>query len=406
MFIHQSRLKHVLPPEVYWTQQAYEQELEKLLWPAWHLVATRRELANDGDFVTVELMGKPLMIRNCEGELHAFLNVCAHRHCLLSTDRRGSSPRIRCPYHGWEYDKHGRTGKIPDAKAFAPFERERARLLKYRIDTCGDLIFVTLAEHGPTLQEFLGTSYASCQADFSHPWEEVWGWESEYPCNWKIPVENSLESYHMDCLHLNTFGRFPKEELCTHKFEDNLTRFHLDISGYKDNAMQRRVMHVLGGGKTDRYTHEHVFPNFLFTHSDTYSMLQSVVPISPTRAATVVRLFAFRGDRKNLLARIVAFLAKREGIKMTRKILLEDAGIFEAVQRGNENTIYTGVLGTREERVFAFQDWVARQCALSTPDFQPGDGEAAQLACNATGAESNGAASCSCEHEPALQSKS
>src|SRR5262249_14852355 len=157
------------------------------------------QLPRHGDFITFELLGQPVLLRNLDGEYHAFLNVCAHRHCQLSSLPRGHDERFRCQYHGWEYTKEGRTGRIPDAQCFRPWDRDNAHLHKFRTATCGELIFVSLAE-GPSLEDFLGPFHRTCAVWFSRPYGPKWTWQADYQANWKVPIENSLESYHVPCL--------------------------------------------------------------------------------------------------------------------------------------------------------------------------------------------------------------
>ena len=58
----------------------------------------------------------------------------------------GDSGGERAPGNGWEYEPTGKTGKIPDAGCFRPWDRDTARLNTYRVETLGDLIFVALSE--------------------------------------------------------------------------------------------------------------------------------------------------------------------------------------------------------------------------------------------------------------------
>src|SRR5262245_62483974 len=113
MFVNQHHLRHLLRPDQYVSEEQYRAELRHLFQPAWHPLATVRDLAKPGDFLTFNLFETPLLLRNCDGELCAFLNVCPHRHSLLSNKPKGHSEAFRCQYHGWEFDKDGHTGKIP-----------------------------------------------------------------------------------------------------------------------------------------------------------------------------------------------------------------------------------------------------------------------------------------------------
>src|SRR5262245_63008928 len=107
MWAHDHRLPQVLSPRCYHDAEHHAREVDALFAPGWHCVATLEALRRPGDFVTLELAGEPVLVRNCGGELRAFQNVCAHRHSLIRGEPQGSAPRIRCRYHGWEYDDDG-----------------------------------------------------------------------------------------------------------------------------------------------------------------------------------------------------------------------------------------------------------------------------------------------------------
>ena len=92
MFVHENQLRHVLPPAAYYTEDQHHRELERALLPGWHFVASMGDLRRDGDFVTLTLFGRPLLARRIGGEAHAYLNVCGHRHCMLT-----SRPRVTVP---------------------------------------------------------------------------------------------------------------------------------------------------------------------------------------------------------------------------------------------------------------------------------------------------------------------
>ena len=109
MFVHQHALRLLLRPEYYCSESHFQLEIEKLFLPAWQFVAAKSELPNDGDFITLELFGRPLLLRNSGGKFLAYENICSHRHCLLTDDSCGNQPNLKCQYHGWEYDDEGRT---------------------------------------------------------------------------------------------------------------------------------------------------------------------------------------------------------------------------------------------------------------------------------------------------------
>jgi phenylpropionate dioxygenase-like ring-hydroxylating dioxygenase large terminal subunit len=367
MFVHETQLRHVLPPSAYYSSEQDRLERERLLLPGWHPVATLPELPREGDFMTGTLLGRPLLLRKMDGEVHAFLNVCAHRHCLLTSKPKGHDEHFRCQYHGWEYTKEGRTGKIPDAQSFRPFDRENARLKKFATALCGELVFVRLADEGPSLQEQLGPVYPIVAESFAPPWRRVWKWDTDYPANWKIPIENLLESYHIPSLHPKTFKNYPEEQNTDHELFENYTIFRtVEMEKWVKDGV-RRTAQALGLPYEGAYTQWHVFPNLVFIGMDTFRMAKVVVPVTPKTSAAQVWVYAPYGPRRGILAwlsaRINALISK-DG---ARRVLHEDASVFEAAQRGMEASVSCGVIGRREERVWAFQDWIARRCQGPAP---------------------------------------
>jgi phenylpropionate dioxygenase-like ring-hydroxylating dioxygenase large terminal subunit len=391
MFIHQRNLRHVLRPDQYYSEQQHRAELERLFLPGWHFLCTTTDLPRHGDFLTTDFLGRPLLLRNEGGTVHAFLNVCPHRHCMLTHQPRGSDPRFRCQYHGWEYTADGRTGRIPDAQCFRPLERENARLHRFRTATCGELVFVSAADDGPTLRDQLGPLYPTCAESFAPPFRQVWRWQADYAANWKIPVENSLESYHIPCLHPKTFKNFPKEENIDHELNERYT-------SYRTVEMEKWVRDSniwtakrLGVSATNVYTHYHVHPNLIFVTMDLMRMAQLVVPLSPTTSRTLVWVYSLRGKRNGPLARLLWRTTSWVVASIAKRVLQEDMPIFADVQRGLEASVHSGILGTREERVYMFQDYVARSCGGAAADPVAPCGPAAFPAAHPQASEENGA---------------
>jgi phenylpropionate dioxygenase-like ring-hydroxylating dioxygenase large terminal subunit len=308
------------------------------------------------------------LIRNIDGEIHAFLNVCAHRHCLLTSQAQGHDERFRCQYHGWEYTKEGRTGCIPDAACFRPFDRDNARLRQFRAATCGELVFVCLTDDGPALEEFLGPFHRTCAAWFARPYGLKWTWQTDYQANWKVAVENSLESYHVPCLHAATFGKFPAEELCEHDLQENYTTFRTPEPRQWTTCVQRWFGRRLGLPQTGIYTQHHAHPHLTVASLDVFRLVQIFMPTSPATCRHRVWLYTPRGSAHNPWQRLLAVVLSALVRWVARQVVLEDAAIYADVQRGLEASVFPGVLGTREERVFAFQQWVVKQCGDGPPD--------------------------------------
>ncbi len=364
MFVHKERLEYVLEREDYLSEAVLRTEIDRLFLAAWHPVALTVDLPNDGDFITLDLVGRPLILRRHAGRLHAYLNVCSHRHCMLTELPRGNSPKLACQYHGWEYQASGKVDKVPDGGCFKPFDRENAALRVFPIETCGDLVFVRLTTEGPDLQTWLGDWHERITAAFAAPYRCNWRYAADFDCNWKIPVENTVETYHLPLVHPTTLGGFGliPEEAQKHWLEDRSTTLVFDLGKESEPVKkQRQVVGWLGGGTTtDQYVHHHVFPNVVFTFSDLFTYCQVYLPTGPTTSRTLAWMFSLDGTKRNPFARVIARLAARHGVKANTAIQKEDASVFSAQQKGITATPFRGCIGTREERIWCFHDYLKR----------------------------------------------
>lgn len=362
MYVHREQLRHLLSPEAYYNTAQYEREVERLFMPSWHPVASRAELARSGDFLTGEILGRPFILRNFAGEIRAFENVCSHRHCRLTPKKRGRSERFACQYHGWEYTREGRTARIPDAGCFRPFDRENARLRSLRLESRGELLFLSIAESGPTLSDQLGSYDAACASYFAPPFRFAWRYEAEYAANWKIPTENTLEAYHIPCLHRKTFGDHPTEENTHHELDERFTKLTTVEPPTFARFIQNQFVRSVGRTPRNLYIHRLLHPHLVFIELDVMRMVQVFMPLSPVRCRHLVLLYTLYPEDSRL-ARLLAPLFRPLAVWAARMIILEDAPIFSEVQRGIEKSRHPGVLGTIEERVFVFQQYVSRALA-------------------------------------------
>jgi phenylpropionate dioxygenase-like ring-hydroxylating dioxygenase large terminal subunit len=357
MFTNETHLRHLLRPYHYTSEEQYRAELRHLFLPAWHPLATVGDLKRPGDFLTFDLLGTPILIRNFGGDLRAFLNVCPHRHSRLTDKPRGNAERLRCQYHGWEYDEDGHTGKIPDARAFRPWDRENSCLRPFRVDTCGELVFVNLSDSGVSLREWIGPLWELWQS-YGGAYRHAATWEADFACNWKVVLENSLESYHIPEVHPKTFKEFPGESNAWHELTEKFTSFKTipphDFIGYVTDWIVRRLGHPV----THEYWHRVLHPHATGSSMDVFRMMQCVFPSGPATCRYRCIFFTLRGTTRGPIAwglyRFLRWLATKVG----KQVFAEDASIYRGVQRGMEASPHPGVIGTREERIHVFQKYV------------------------------------------------
>lgn len=357
MFIHKHHLRHLLRPEHYTSETQYRAELRHLFLPAWHPVAAVSDLAKPGDFLTFDLLETPILVRNFNGELRAFLNVCPHRHSQLTDKPCGNTPQLRCQYHGWEFRADGHTARIPDAQAFRPWDRENSCLRRFAVDTCGDLVFVRLSDTGMSLADWLGP-VRGVWADYGGAYRHAATWEKDFPCNWKVVLENSLESYHIPEVHPKTFKVYPPAENAWHELTDRFSSFKTippaDFAGRGMTWIVRR----LGAPVTSEYWHRVLHPHATGSSLDVFRMMQCVFPTGPATCRYRCIFFTLRGTRRGPVAWLLYRFLRWISTRIARQVFAEDASIYAGVQRGMEASPHPGVIGVREERIYAFQKYV------------------------------------------------
>ena len=197
-----------LPGFVYHSPDIYEQEKTLIFDKSWQVIAHQSELANGGDYVTADIAEeKVFVLRDDEGELRAFYNVCQHRaHTLLSGTGNIRSA-IVCPYHAWTYTKAGALRTARHTKDLPDFDKSAFGLREIRMEIACGFVFVNLDPEAPTIEE-TWPGFIDSVNEHAPWWPELsvhsrTGNEdrNELAANWKILAENCRECYHCGPAH-------------------------------------------------------------------------------------------------------------------------------------------------------------------------------------------------------------
>ncbi|MGA8763548.1 MAG: Rieske (2Fe-2S) protein, partial [Candidatus Sulfotelmatobacter sp.] len=145
-----------LPAELYFDAAVFAAEKETIFSRTWQVVGHRNQVANAGDYFTTELVGEPLLIvRDADGKLRGFYNVCRHR-AGPPAEGCGSRKLFRCGYHGWTYGLDGALISATEIDGVEGFRSEDFSLVPVRTEEWFNLIFVNLNSDAPPLRETLG----------------------------------------------------------------------------------------------------------------------------------------------------------------------------------------------------------------------------------------------------------
>ena len=370
MFLNKARLPHVLPPELYSSQQQYVLELERIFRVGWHVIGTVADAPNDGDFFTLNRFGTPLLVRNYSGTWHTFLNVCPHRHSLLSRQPMGHSPVLKCQYHGWEFNQDGRTGKIPDAQCFRPLPGGPECLQKFHTEIRGPLIFAKIGRNqdeldSENLDAQLGP-FADVIREFpASRWRQSQSWSYDFPANWKVVAENTVESYHVAEIHPKTLVFATPEADTQHEMHPQGSIMRSKIVAPKFYyRMADWMLPRLQPDCSHEYRLHHIFPGLFFIRIDAMLQVMLLVPTSPTTCHMKVSVFTLTAAKETLQTRWITWFWGRMKCSIIKKVLAEDAALYPDLQRGMAASPFNGTISTREELVYALQAYVARRCKL------------------------------------------
>lgn len=184
-----------------------------------HIVAHVDELAKAGDFLTTELIGTPLLVvRQNDGSVKAFANVCRHRGSRVEFAESGCKRVFACPYHNWSYGKDGSLRGMPHAEGFDGMDRDEYGLVEFPCEVRHGLVWVVpTVGAGLDIAAILGDKHDAEVADTGmgesyQVRKETWRLEM----NWKIAVDGVQDSYHLCQLHTKT--------VCNY-LEGNITAF-------------------------------------------------------------------------------------------------------------------------------------------------------------------------------------
>jgi phenylpropionate dioxygenase-like ring-hydroxylating dioxygenase large terminal subunit len=201
---------HALPAWVYNHPELTALEIERVLKPSWQVVCHVNSIPRAGDYETFDLGPESvLVLRDRDGSIRGFHNVCRHRGARL-LDGSGNCPStITCPYHGWSYRQDGGLIGVPMRDSFPGLERAEYGLRPVRIDIAFGFVFVCLAGDPPPVAKIWGKlaeELAPYRFEEMVPLapisSDVWN------VDWKIAMDNYLESYHVPIGHPGLYRMF------------------------------------------------------------------------------------------------------------------------------------------------------------------------------------------------------
>ena len=344
-----------LPARCYTDDAFFRAELAHIHRRNWLFAGRADELAGRGDYRAIETVGGPVIVlRDGAGSLRAFANCCRHRGSLL-LEGSGNIRAISCPYHAWSYRLDGSLIGAPDMDRTIGFDKAAQGLAPVRLATWQGFIFVNFDDEAPDLMTHLGNLpevLGSYRFD-----EMVCTWRSEIDCrcNWKLLVENSLESYHTGLVHARTVGA---QSSITPATTGNWVTLQV-LSDTSVAVLTDKPPFPPIEGLADEATRGTYFtmilPTTQFACAQDSMWWLAMCPIAPDRT-----MLSLGGCFPKPTAALPDF-ARHAALYYERwtRVAEEDVGMLEKQQRGLGSLLYRpGRLSWRDDLVHAVHEWV------------------------------------------------
>jgi len=355
-----------LPNSVYIDQSSFLRERETVLGTEWVAIGFSTDIAEPGDIKPVALSGMPLfLLRNQKSEILVFHNVCSHRGVALVTEPGKVRNVLRCPYHSWAYDLKGNLVSTPhiggqDIGHVDGFDKAVHGLKKVRSAEWMGVVFVNLDGKAPELADHIKPLISQWHAFDLDAFVAIPETRSslDIGANWKLVVDNYLESYHLPWVHpeLNKIS----------KLEDHYCYIEQGYSGQGTTVYQGQQGDTAGLPSMEvppewqkRGEYPVLYPNTFFgIHHDHFYAIW-LEPIGPGATREHWQIYGVgEGADKNKHGD--THLALRD---LWNSVFLEDVGVVEAMQIGRQSPAFSGGVLTpvMETTTRHFHDWVAER---------------------------------------------
>jgi choline monooxygenase len=308
----------------------------------WQLVGTlsqdcgdvnglKRTISDPETFFTAEVAGEPVVVvRDKQGTLRAFSNVCRHRAGPIALGS-GCKNVLRCAYHGWTYTLDGRLIGTPDVDGVEFFDRSTMGMFPLRLETWGQFIFINFDPNAVSLSAYLGKIP-----------EQVRGFQFEslqlaerrdyvINCNWKVYVDNYLEGYHIPIAHPGLMREIDYAQYRTDTYRYHSQQF-APIRAMKSEDAAERLYDPGTGLQEALYFW--VFPNLMLNIYPDNIQTNVIVPLSQDKTLTIFEWYFHDVASEKSRERV------KRAIAFSDEVQQEDIGLCEHVQRGLRSSTY------------------------------------------------------------------
>ncbi|MEM9716779.1 MAG: ring-hydroxylating oxygenase subunit alpha [Pseudomonadota bacterium] len=319
-----------LRKEAYIGADWYEVDRAGLLAKSWQWVCHVEKVRTPGAYVATEIAGHPIaVVRDRDGVLRAFYNVCKHRaHELLSGE--GETTRIMCPYHAWVYKLDGQLVRAPETYHLEDFKTDEICLDAVQVEEFAGFVFVNLDPKAASLSEQSGNLETEIRHWAPDIEQLTFGKRLTYDIksNWKNVVDNFLECYHCPTAHKDFCDLV---DMDTYK----VTTYGIYSSHMADAGQNANSAYDVSNATVKTHAVWWLWPTTcLMRYPGRSSMIVlNIIPMGPNRTLETYDFFLETPEPDEMELDAMRYLDE--------VLQVEDIGLVESVQRGMETPAFT-----------------------------------------------------------------
>ncbi len=347
-----------VPVSRYLDQGVFDREMDTLFRDYPLVAGHASQVREPGSYILSPWDRFPyVVVRDKEGTLRAFLNVCRHRGAPIVSGKEEKLAAFSCPYHGWTYNLDGSLRAMTRPFNFPGMECKDFGLHELPVAEHFGMVWVHPTPGAKMdVPSYLGEEISTDLEHFNigalarHRKTQV-----VKDANWKLLFKTYLDRYHVPTMHKNTLLEYYRDAVNAHTLHGPHIRTTAGlVSLPKAREVDPSKWNILNYASM-LYT---LFPSTLFIVHTNLVSINTFHPIAPDKTIwtheMLYRPEEFEGEaNQEILAKRFANIDWVFGN--------EDFGIAEKCQRnlahgGNQ----THVLGLEEGLLAVFQQSIDR----------------------------------------------
>ncbi|MDH3632322.1 MAG: aromatic ring-hydroxylating dioxygenase subunit alpha [Gammaproteobacteria bacterium] len=367
-----------LPAWTYNSDELTQLEMEQVFLRNWMFVGHVSDIPNSGDYQCFAMANeRAVVVRDQDGQVRAFHNVCRHRASRVVGDDKGHCGKaFICPFHGWSYNLDGTLKNIPKANAFPEIDKSQFGLKSLDCEVWQGMIFIRFGGEGPAVAELFAEAAEEIglyRIEEMLPLDEPY--QYNFDLDWKAVLDIDNEGYHVPVGHPELF------DLVGATYTDQPLKSGLNRSFGVINQRKHRLERnrdYVAALPEDSYlpeSHQHLwiywgmFPGFVLTLFPDQIEIYQIYPNGNQTSVMAGVTYAMPDKRPEMQK------ARELNRDINMDVGNEDIRLIEWAAEGMRSSAFDGVLlSDLELGIGSFQNRLREVLPVVTLDQEPETG--------------------------------